>query len=201
MFSRFSIVVAACLIALCVVDFATAQYGNPSDPKPLSNSGGFSGQAMSQIYREDVGQGFSSSSLNLLALQNARARVPYVGQSTTPSGGGRVGLGLGASNAGKPFSGYSPDPTVSPYLNLFREDLEGGSDLNYNTLVRPMLQQQAVNQQVQRQALEFQRKLQSVAAQNDYNPQGAKDVFPTGHQTAFRYFGHFHPTAGRPRAR
>ena len=28
-------------------------------------------------------------------------------------------------------------PTVSPYLNLFREDFDGGGDFNYQTLVRP----------------------------------------------------------------
>jgi hypothetical protein len=133
--------------------------------------------------------------LNLIALQNAREHVPYVGQTTTrTSSAPRIGLGLGPSGASKPFSSYSPEPTVSPYLNLFREDIEGNSDLNYNTLVRPQLQQQAINQQVQRQNLELSRQIQSVAAQSDFNPQGAKDIYPTGHPTAYRYFGHFYPS-------
>lgn len=43
---------------------------------------------------------------------------------------------------------YQPArPTVSPYLNLFRPN--NGVIPNYQSLVRPMLQQQAINQQQQ----------------------------------------------------
>jgi hypothetical protein len=205
MFSRFSITTLLVIFYLALRPAeSVAQYASPGDPKPLSRVGGAAGEALNQIVRENVGQGYSAQSLNLLALQNARGAVPYVGQQTTrgSSSGSRpaFNFGGGGTNA-KPFSGFSPDATVSPYLNLFREDFEGGSDLNYNTLVRPQLQQQAVNQQVQRQAIELQRQLQSVAAQADFNPQGAKDVYPTGHQTAYRYFGHYYPTMGRQRAK
>jgi hypothetical protein len=35
-----------------------------------------------------------------------------------------------------------------------------------------------------------------MAAQNDYGqPQGDKNQYPTGHQTVFKYYGHFHPNA------
>jgi hypothetical protein len=112
------------------------------------------------------------------------------------SGGSRIGSGLNTSSRGsKPFSSYSAPPTVSPYLNLFRVDLGGGSDFNYNTLVRPQLQQQQQNQELERQNLQNSRRLQSIAAQADYNPQGAKDQYPTGHQTVFNYTGHYYPVA------
>ncbi|MFZ5829981.1 MAG: hypothetical protein ACOY3P_07825 [Planctomycetota bacterium] len=45
----------------------------------------------------------------------------------------------------KPFSGYSPSPSVSPYLNLYRRDVGAGVD-NYNTLVRPLIEQRQQNQ-------------------------------------------------------
>jgi hypothetical protein len=80
---------------------------------------------------------------------------------------------------------------------LFREDLAGNDDLNYNTLVRPMLQQQQFNQQVQRQSLEMERRLQSFAAQSDFNPQGSTQQLPTGHQTVFRYYGRYYPAMNR----
>jgi hypothetical protein len=200
MFSKYS--VAVCL-GLCFVSSlpanCAAQFG--SDPKAVSKVGGVAGEALNQIVRENVGQGYSGESLNMIALQSARNNIPYVGQQTarSQSNAPRFQSNFGGGGA-KPFSGFSAEPTVSPYLNLFREDLEGGGDLNYNTLVRPQLQQQAVNQQVQRQAQELQRQLQSVAAQTDFNPQGAKDVYPTGHQTVFRYYGHYYPTMGRQRA-
>jgi hypothetical protein len=174
-----------------------------ADPRPVSRLGGATENIMNQIVRQDVGRGFSVQSLNMIALQNSRAQIPNVGQLSTrgTASGPRLPFGSGGSSTAKPFTSFSPEPTVSPYLNLFREDFEGNSDLNYNTLVRPMLQQQEVNQQVQRQAQDLQRQLQSVAAQSDFNPQGAKDVYPTGHQTVFRYYGHYYPTMGRQRRR
>ena len=192
---------AAVILAASFCGSAAAQAPIYGGPQPVSNPGGFANTELQNIYRQDVGQGFSSASLNSLALHNLRARAPSFG--TNPASGrsaARIGLGVGASPAGKPFSSYSPSPTVSPYLNLFREDFQGNSDLNYNTLVQPMLQQQQFNQQVQRQSMEMARRLQSMAAQSDFNPQGSKQQYPTGHQTVFMYYGHYYPSANvRPR--
>jgi hypothetical protein len=166
---------------------------------PKSGAGGNASREVSQIYRQGVGTGYSGSSLNHIALNSARARIPNVGQSTS-AGAGRIGLGIGASGpAAKPFSNYSPAPTVSPYMNLFREDLDGNSDFNYQTLVRPMLQQQQFNQQLQREAIDTAQRLQQISAQADFNPEGSKSQVPTGHQTVFMYYGHFYPTANRQR--
>jgi hypothetical protein len=181
----------AVLAAIGCGQFAFAQ-GKLYEPKPISRLGGPTGQALNQIYRESIGQGYSGSGLNLIALQNAQSRTPYVGQSGTSGGGAQIGLGLGASTASKPFSSVSPAPTTSPYLNLFREDPSGSSDVNYQTLVRPQLQQQQFNQQVERQNQEVARRLQAMYAQGDVNPQGDKNQYPTGHKTVFRYHGHYY---------
>jgi len=101
----------------------------------------------------------------------------------------------------KPFGNYSPAPTVSPYLNLFREDLGGQSDLNYQTLVRPQLRQQAINDRQQRESMEMARRLQSIGAQSDFNPAGSTTQPPTGHQTVFMYYGHYYPTMQQGRRR
>ena len=108
----------------------------------------------------------------------------------------RLNTGYGSSTSSrKPFSSYSAQPTVSPYLNLFRTDLTDGGNFNYSTLVQPQLQQQQMNQQLERQNTQTNRRLQSLAAQSDYNPQGAKDQYPTGHQTVFNYMGHYYQPA------
>lgn len=121
--------------------------------------------------------------------------------SGMPSAASRGPSAVGVSTSGsKPFSSYSAPPTVSPYMNLFRVDLNGNNNLNYSTLVRPQLQQQQMNQQLEQQNLQNSRRIQSIAAQADYNPQGAKDMYPTGHQTAFSYMGHYYPQT-RPRAK
>ena len=126
-----------------------------------------------------------------LRSANLYSNLPGVGNSVN-----RLGLGLGGTGRGsKPFSGINSAPTVSPYLNLFRTDLNGGSNYNYSTLVQPQLQQQQINQQLERQTIQNNRRLTSIAAQADFNPQGAKDQFPTGHQTVFNYWGHYFPAA------
>jgi hypothetical protein len=118
------------------------------------------------------------------------APMPYSG------GGSRINFGVNtASRGSKPFSSYQSSPTVSPYLNLFRTDLQGGGNFNYSTLVQPQLQQQQLNQQLERQTSQTNRRLQTIAAQSDYNAQGSKDQYPTGHQTVFNYMGHYYQPA------
>lgn len=139
-----------------------------------------------------------SQSMQRLQSGYSGVRTPL--KSTLPymqsSGGARLGLGLGSGTRGsKPFTSYSSQPTVSPYLNLFRNDLNGGGNFNYSTLVQPQLQQQQLNQQLERQAIQTNRRLQAIGAQPDVNPQGSKDEYPTGHQTVFNYSGHYFPAA------
>ena len=194
------------LCQLCLVGFgllscsvAVGQVPIRGNPTPLSDTGGYAAESLRSIYRTGIGTGYSVSSLNHLSLNSARAQVPNVGQSTAR--GSRIDTGLGGFNANKPFSTFSPSPTVSPYLNLFREDLDGNSDLNYQTLVRPMIQQQELNQQLQRQNYAINQRLQQIAAQGDYNAQGSESQPPTGHQTVFGYYGHYYPALGQQRRR
>jgi hypothetical protein len=191
------IVLAGMLLAPLWAQLAKAQAPVHGDPRPLSTTGGAAGSELGNIYREDVGTGYSGASVVRNFLNNNRVHAPYAGSSPASIRGPspRIGLGAGTTAASKPFSNYSPPPTVSPYLNLFREDLDGTSDFNYQTLVRPLLQQQQINQQVERQGLELARRLQSMAAQSDFTPQGSESQFPTGHQSVFMYYGHYYPTA------
>jgi hypothetical protein len=175
--------------------FTTAQ-AQISSSSPASDVGGYAGRELQRIQSQSVGRGYTAGSLNQISMQNARAQVPNIGGVTSAGSTASV-YGINTSLASKPFSAYSPAPTTSPYLNLFREDLETGGDLNYNTLVRPMLQQQRFNEQVQRQNLEINKRLQSIAAKADFNPQGSTTQYPTGHQTVFNYLGHYYPSRGR----
>ena len=91
------------------------------------------------------------------------------------------GLFLSASASNAQVKRYEPSrPTVSPYLNLFRE--QRGAVPNYYTLVRPFQQQYNVNQQ---QQLYMQRQNQQIQ-QLQSNVQGLEKsntiplVAPTG---------------------
>jgi hypothetical protein len=194
---RFQALLSGMILAGLCVNLANAQAPMYGDPRPISKPGGFAGSELDSIYRQDVGQGYTGQSINRMTLSNSRARAPYLGSGQVSAPAARIGLGVGASTSSKPFSSYSPEPTVSPYLNLFREDFDGTSDFNYQALVRPMLQQQQFNQQVQRQSMEMARRLQTMAAQSDFNPEGSKSQYPTGHQTVFMYYGHYYPAARR----
>jgi hypothetical protein len=82
-------------------------------------------------------------------------------------------------------------PTVSPFLNLLTP---GGSvSTNYQTLVRPALEQQRINREqefaLNRLQQQFNAALQTSAAR----PQQGAGIRPTGHQTAFFYFSNFYP--------
>jgi hypothetical protein len=161
---------------------------------PISTTGGDTGEALKSLYRSDVGTGYTINSLNAIALQNAQATVPYVGQSgsvdDTPAA--TIGPGIGARST-KPFSSITSTPTVSPYLNLFRTSTNGTSAFNYQTLVRPQLQQQAINQSQQRQNLEVDRKVQALAARGAYSSAAGSDQqAPTGHQSTYMNYGHYY---------
>jgi hypothetical protein len=177
--------------------YAPATAPTPYSYNPFGYLPGYAGQQLSQQFNQS--RGAQPTSLNQLALRNAESLTYNSLQPTSPPpGAGRIGLGLTNSLSGsKPFSGFSQGPTISPYLNLFRTDLSGNTGLNYSTLVQPQLQQQQLNQQQQREDQQLSRRLQAIAAQPAFNPQGSKEEYPTGHQTVFQYYDHYYP-ASRP---
>jgi hypothetical protein len=96
-------------------------------------------------------------------------------------------LALAAADArGQGMRRYQPSrPTVSPYMNLFRGNV--GPLPNYFSLVRPQINQQAVNQQVLSQQVQQSASinfLQSQAGQQTVTPTGKSSWFGTyGRQT------------------
>jgi hypothetical protein len=73
-----------------------------------------------------------------------RSFTEYAGPVAQPQGPS-IGAGGGAP-ASKPFSGYQLPPAVSPYMNLFRSQSRFDNVDNYNTYVRPRLEQDFLNQ-------------------------------------------------------
>ncbi|MEN0111873.1 MAG: hypothetical protein AAF805_14230 [Planctomycetota bacterium] len=96
----------------------------------------------------------------------------------------------------RPFENARLGPTVSPYLQLFNSNLStpNAAVENYQTLVRPQLQQQRVNQQLQRQQQALNARVQQISAQSAYQPQGSEQMMATGHRTFVGYYSRFYPT-------
>lgn len=84
----------------------------------------------------------------------------------------------------KPFQTLAPDPTVSAYLGLYRD--ENSQELpNYFAFVRPQMEQQEANWRQQREIQKLQRQVQQasttvVGSQYDSNAPQA-----TGHTARF----------------
>jgi hypothetical protein len=161
------------------------------NPTPVSRISGYAGHEMSSIYQQSIGTGYTAKSEAQNLLYQSQASVPYVGQSV--GYGGSVSWQTLAGPASKPFANVTPTPTVSPWMNMFRDDLSGADALNYQTLVRPMLNQQQVNHQLERQNIELGQRVQAMSARNAYNPQGSDQIYPTGHPTVFMVYGHYYP--------
>jgi hypothetical protein len=174
---------------------------------------------MTNIRNQSIGNEYSVGQMNRNTLRSANVQVNVAGVDVVGSAGGVFGstssisnaqprrpaasfnsFGGGLTSGNKPFASRSSSPTISPYMNLFRDDITGDSD-NYNTLVRPQLQQQQVNRSMQVQTQAIDRHVQSLAAKPAFNPQGSASQSPTGHPTGFMYHSHYYPALGKPRGR
>jgi hypothetical protein len=80
-------------------------------------------------------------------------------------------------------------PSVSPYLNLLNNN-SSGTATPYQSLVRPQLEQQRVNQQQSRSIQGLQQNLQ---AQARANAGGAGIERGTGHPSVFMDYLHYYP--------
>ncbi len=87
------------------------------------------------------------------------------------------------ANRSRPFDNMARKPTVSPYLNL----LNGGDAnvTNYQSLVRPMVNQNRVNAQARSAIANLQHP--------SSGPQGSENMRATGHQAVFQNYSHYYP--------
>jgi hypothetical protein len=119
-----------------------------------------------------------------------------------------LGLVLNTAAARAQFPNFSPNPvpfpspfqitldntirrpTVSPYLNLLMPGTLPGT--NYQTLVRPALEQQRINREQEIQMNRLQQQFSSALQSSTSRPQREQGIRPTGHQAAFFYYSRFY---------
>lgn len=85
-------------------------------------------------------------------------------------------------------------PTVSPYLNLVRDQSQSFGAPNYQTLVRPALEQRELARAQERQVANLQQQIGTM--QGDIR-RAQSGVISTGHPTRFMTYLHFYPTLNR----
>ncbi len=148
--------------------------GSPLGAMP---SGAAMPSAPTPSYQGGVGQGYQGTmpyrpvapAMPTTAMFSDPIYGPYVptspGIGYTPSFG-TVNPIAPTATYEKPFSDYVAPPTYSPYMNLYRFNPRGPID-NYYSLVRPMVQQNTLNQQYrgQLQGLQMNNQLQRTMIQ------------------------------------
>lgn len=99
----------------------------------------------------------------------------------------------------KPFQGrVDSSPTISPYLNLFRE--ENTEDLpNYFTYVRPAQRQRQANARARQRINTLQNEVQQVSYEQSIQQSATGSVPGTGHGTRYFNTTGFYPSTRRLR--
>lgn len=172
----------------------TVRMGRPAPSRPLAstvaspyapNPYGYAGYAQPQ---RELPQGVQ----NLLDFyQSGTSQRTLSQMASRPASGRTTTTYAGVQQARKPFQGVSAAPTVSPYLNLFRD--EQGSELpNYYTFVRPQLQQQATNRAQQAELMRLRRQVQTMPLGNQATAMQNAPVSATGHGTRYLNTSHFY---------
>jgi hypothetical protein len=102
-----------------------------------------------------------------------------------------------AQYGGSVFRGRSDNPngpTVSPYLNLLQNNNQLNGQPTYQSLVKPLIDQQSA---IQRQGNSLQQLQQQVRTQGAGGGGGTQKA--TGHTTFFMNYSHYYPNASRQR--
>ena len=100
-----------------------------------------------------------------------------------------------AQQAGPSNLLYTPQPTVSPYLNLFNNPNGIGT---YQTLVRPFLQQNDFNTQQSYLNNQVQAELNQIRSTSGLGATGAsRGIRPTGQAATYMNLSHYYSGRGR----
>lgn len=142
----------------------------------------YTNRQLSGIQRRNSAAAYTSQSLQNRVF--SRAAPTYAFSNVNRN------LFSAARGRQKPFSSVSTGPSVSPYLALSSPFSSTAS--NYYTQVRPQLEQQRINQQLEQRNMAMQRQLNAIAAQGPYDPQGAEGRAPTGHAAVFMNYGGYY---------
>ncbi len=134
---------------------APTDYG-PGGARPTRPGGNGGGYANNFPRSPGLGRsgGFNNPMQQPMAVPTPFTSMESQNSQYQPAQIGGAPAGMPSSNglaASRPFSGYKPAPAVSPWLNLYRTDNAGGTIDNYNTVVKPYLDQMQQNQQYDNQ--------------------------------------------------
>jgi hypothetical protein len=96
-----------------------------------------------------------------------------------------------ASAQNQQFNNYTRKPSVSPYMQLLNN--QTGTATNYQSLVRPQLDQRSFNQQSSSAIRQLQKGGGGTAGSSKSGVEGNKKLRSTGHVVSTENYSHYFP--------
>ncbi|TWT48840.1 hypothetical protein [Botrimarina hoheduenensis] len=147
-----------CLLTALTVLTSLAGAASPTALGPAPAIGLSQGTAAMQAYRRGTPPRNAMEYYGVVqAAAQGPAGVPSSRVTRSTTGNSAVGGAMG----NKPFVDASSTPTLSPYLNLYRED-GGQAAPNYHTFVLPQQQQNELNRQQSLQLQQLRRQVRQT---------------------------------------
>ena len=94
----------------------------------------------------------------------------------------------------RPFDSSARRPSVSPYMNLINNNT--GQATNYQSLVRPQIDQQNYNTQAASAIKNLQRQQAASSMRSKSSSEGNTKMRATGHAATRETYSHFYPSLG-----
>jgi hypothetical protein len=142
----------------------------------------------------NTASGFTSDTMRSRTINRS---VPQYSYSTV-----NRGLLSGAATSRpqqKPFSSFNRSSGLTPYMGLLASNPFTSTTDNYFSVVRPQIEQQKINEQLQQRNLQLQHQLNDIALKGAANPQGDPEHAPTGHVSVYMNYGGYY-TPVQPRS-
>ena len=150
---------------------------------------GFASDAWAQLGQRQPRDRMTGRPLARSAYVSPQARGARNSFASRSVGGARL-----SRNASRPFANIRHRPTVSPFVNLARSDLDFELGVpTYQSTVRPQLDQIDFNQRQSFEMQQINEQIRQIEARTAFQPQGSTTIRPTGHVSYFfnysTYFG------------
>lgn len=106
---------------------------------------------------------------------------------------GSQSFGIHTTRAVKPYANVERRPTVSPYLNLVRDDGDTSDVPNYQSLVRPQIEQSRTNRRQRQRLQKLGRQVRQLQTSKSPSTGETDQVRETGHAVRFMNLLHYYP--------
>jgi hypothetical protein len=128
------------------------------------------------------------SLVNVYASANAQATLSRMPRPMTVTPRPKAPPAPAVRQRGKPFQAVPSQPAISPYLNMYRRDVDANNLPNYFAFVRPQMEQQEANRQQAAELQKLRGQLQSLSATSG-PPNSANMAAHARYMDTGQYFG------------